>query len=454
MKKILLIAVIFFSVSVTCSYGQNNEYMPPKKYMWGDYRMEPMTTTDNGTAMYLGIKNIKTGGWIYRPLDRVLSWNEYRFQHLLKVNGNFYSPFYWNLVFLTEVQGYHPDFDGLVWSVPDNLGALNSNQVYSGELERWLPFFSGLFKIENDRLVPVLTIAEEGADVLAIKGAPFVILSKSVIKENNKKKSKKQIKQEEENKIASAKLSVNTKTGAVQKAVSYVYDTSFKLVDSLDGSVELIKGDVADQIKIHYNNGTEALLDPETLGILKIEKLVEGADGLWGIENKNGGVMIPCILDKKSADRAFSQRRYWSYTMYCERFVKIKSDFETKAEYEARLNDPDLQAKYIESKGLEKKFMQNLRIILGRYDAETETFPIYGSILVQRSSGTSYTSIPWNDFRLKVPRTEAEAFQNEWNSMVGPALAGAKLGIRYDTAAVFDITFTTSEGKSYSWHRE
>lgn len=72
--------------------------------MWGNYRMEPMTTTEKGTAMYLGIKNIKTGGWIYRPLDRVLSWNEYRFEHLVKVNGNFYSPYYWSIIFLTEEQ--------------------------------------------------------------------------------------------------------------------------------------------------------------------------------------------------------------------------------------------------------------------------------------------------------------------------------------------------------------
>ena len=61
----------------------------------------------------------------------------------------------------------------------------------------------------------------------------------------------------------------------------------------------------------------------------------------------------------------------------------------------------------------------------------------------------------WNGFKIKVPLNEAEAFKNAFIQMRGDALKGAKYGIKYDSIAIEEITFTMPEGgKSYTFYNK
>ena len=80
--------------------------------------------------------------------------------------------------------------------------------------------------------------------------------------------------------------------------------------------------------------------------------------------------------------------------------------------------------------------------------------PMYPGIMTEQTGrGVRGTIIPWNDFTLTVPRAEAEAFKNDWNNMQDAALSDAVLVILNDTVAVQKITFTTSEGKIFTYNR-
>ena len=452
-----IITLLLTCISVVCSYGQSDS-----KYQFGNYVMEPMSTTNKGNPMYLGIKNRKTQQWIYKPLTKVCKPEEPTYNYYNAIDGNFYATFVNGIQFLKQEQGYHYDFDGMVWVVPENEkmyigGNRNSSPkytshgifVFSAEENRWKPWFSGIFKIQDDRLVPMLKVDGWGTMIRPLKNLPLVVLTKI---DSIPQADAKIWRNWYDNKISKKKKYANAeepKTRIIGK--SYVYDSDFELLKEFDGRIKF-PDDGTENYTLIRNDGTEEFLDIAAL--VTGGALTNDGQDRWGIADKDGKLLVPCVMSKDTALIAYKDRRIWSFSEYKRRFIAEKSDFETKAEYDARMNNPELQEQYAASKGLDKKFMQNYRIQLGRYDAETGTFPVKGISLGKIGNEVHAAFTPWNDFSLSVPRSEAEKFQTEFRKIYEEALKQAKLCIINDAVAVEEITFTTSEGKTYSWKRE
>lgn len=419
--------------------NQNSNDIPLQRlnepyHSYGNYYMVPMNQTKRGTPMYPAIVNRMTGQYVHQPLTRIVKPEE-NASELLNKDARFVTPYVWALQFLKPETGYDPVFEGLIWIKYEDL----TNKYFSEQTGKWENYYSGIFKIEDEQLVPLFaSIGQEDScfiKIFPLKGLPYIAMEKKTFKETYKevirKKKKEVIKSKE-----------------VDSITTYIYDSDFEYAGKLDGSIGNEYG--YDSNHLYHKDGSRDTLDLSgiTGGTFKDEL------GRWGIKDKFGDIVVPCVMTNDEAKNAFRDRNVWSFSRFCKQYVKKKSDFETQAEYDARMSDPQLQQKYIASKGLDAKFSKGYRLSLGRYDAETETFPVNGYMLVVQGTEPVVADIPWNDFQLTVPRSEAEAFQNSWNKIIKESLENAKMGIRYDAVSIDDITFTMPDGKTYSWQRE
>lgn len=324
--------------------------------------------------------------------------------------------------FLHADRGYCYDFDGLVY--------VSSAHLIDPEIGEEIAC-NGVFRIENESLIPVVT---------AFDGNYVFTKSSNILIYNRVWKGREEYKKNPTNK--------NLKKMKVIGGTTSIYNSDFELVKE----VEVLPYDDLDPqcVKFKHNDGKE-----ETLYCPIGYDIYADQSGKYGINDHKGRVLLPCSLTtREEARETIFTKGLWSFKSYSRELVAKKSDFETQAEYEARRNNPELQQQYVVSKGLDKKYYKPYRISLGKYDAETETFPINGFMAFMRGGEPVVVNISWNDFRISIPRAEAEDFYNNFGNLNKNALNDATMCIRYDAPAVQEITFNGPDGKTYCWKRE
>lgn len=164
--------------------------------------------------------------------------------------------------------------------------------------------------------------------------------------------------------------------------------------------------------------------------------------------NHKGRELLPYTEDSDMFDILVMFYPQKSFSVFTWNRYKLwtKGEFESNAEFEARKNDPSMNADYIKSliPAAEKAFTtavigDDARLILSRYDAENECFMF------------SIDKILQDTYTIKVPRTDAPLFKEEFDSFAAQALSSAKYFIQNDMLALSSITFTTSAGKVFSF---
>ena len=164
--------------------------------------------------------------------------------------------------------------------------------------------------------------------------------------------------------------------------------------------------------------------------------------------NHKGRELLPYMEDTDKFDMLVMFYPQLSFSVFTWNRYKLwtKGEFESAAEFEARKRDPSRTAGYIGSllPAAEKAFTEAMigsdsRLILSRYDAESESFLF------------SVDKILQDTYKIRVPRSDAPLFKEEFNSFAADALKTARYFIENDMLALRSITFTTPEGKVFSF---
>ena len=164
--------------------------------------------------------------------------------------------------------------------------------------------------------------------------------------------------------------------------------------------------------------------------------------------NHKGRELLPYTEDADMFDLLVMFYPQKSFSVFTWNRYKLwtKGEFESTAEFEARKKDPSWTAGYIESllPAAEKAFTSSMlgsdaRLILSRYDADGEYFLF------------SVDKILHETYRIRVPRADAPMFKEEFDNFAADALKTARYFIHNDMLALRSITFTTPEGKTFSF---
>ena len=164
--------------------------------------------------------------------------------------------------------------------------------------------------------------------------------------------------------------------------------------------------------------------------------------------NHKGNELLPYTEDADMFDMLVMFYPQKSFSVFTWNRYKLwaKGEFESAADFEARKKDPARAAGYVESllPAAEKAFAASIigsdaRLILSRYDADSECFVF------------SVDKILQDTYRIKVPRADAPLFKEEFNSFAADALKAARYFVHNDMLALRSITFTTPEGKTFSF---
>lgn len=171
----------------------------------------------------------------------------------------------------------------------------------------------------------------------------------------------------------------------------------------------------------------------------------------YGVIDQDGNMIIPQRYDDINMVLG-----YWnlyakvSYTRWyrneAAQYVNKPGEFEKTDHFKARMADKALQEQYLREvmSNAESRYLvdmveskDNVKLVLGRYLADAECFPIYSSVA------------PWNACYLSVPMSEAEDFKMTFHKMRDEAMKTVKWCVRNDAPCISHITVTTPEGKTY-----
>jgi hypothetical protein len=176
--------------------------------------------------------------------------------------------------------------------------------------------------------------------------------------------------------------------------------------------------------------------------------IVAGRGNERALLNHKGHELIPFTRNKDMFDLLVMFYPKNSFSVFTWNHYKLwtKGEFESAADFEARRKDPSRTEGYIASliPAAEKAFAaaiigKDARLILSRYDPEAETFVF------------SVDKILQDTYKIHVPRSDAPLFKAEFDSISPDALASAKYFILNDMLSLRSITFTTAEGKTFSF---
>ena len=164
--------------------------------------------------------------------------------------------------------------------------------------------------------------------------------------------------------------------------------------------------------------------------------------------NHKGSELLPYMEDADKFDMLVMFYPQQSFSVFTWNRYKLwtKGEFESTADFEARKQDPTKAAGYVATllPAAEKAFTvailgTDAHLILSRYDADSECFLF------------SVDKILQDTYRIRVPRADAPLFKEEFSSFSAGALGTATYFIHNDMLALRSITFTTPEGKSFSF---
>ena len=241
--------------------------------------------------------------------------------------------------------------------------------------------------------------------------------------------------------------------------VYYIFDRTGNVVAKEVNSFEVL-GDYA---CVKYHSGETKFYDSNFQEVPALyedwaKSNIEGMgkvfivkkNGSYGVVNDKGKTIIPFIYnDIKSVDATLLHYKSVSYTLWyankAAEHINKKGEFEKQAHFDARMKDAKLQEEYLreQMQGSETQYIQKMlhsgvRLTLGKYDAEKETFPVF------------VIPAPWNSFSLPVPIAEAEAFKASFDEIKEAALKGAVYDIRNDAIGIREITFKLPSGKTFT----
>ena len=164
--------------------------------------------------------------------------------------------------------------------------------------------------------------------------------------------------------------------------------------------------------------------------------------------NHKGSELLPYMEDADMFDMLvmFYPRKSFSVFTWNRYKLWTKGEFESAAEFEARKKDASRTVGYVASllPAAEKAFTTAIiggdaRLILSRYDADIECFFF------------SVDKILQDTYRIRVPRADAPLFKEEFENFAADALKTASYFIHNDMLALRSISFTTPEGKTFSF---
>ena len=198
-----------------------------------------------------------------------------------------------------------------------------------------------------------------------------------------------------------------------------------------------------------YDGLSPYSFSPSVSGSLRLPfAIIAGRGKGRALLNHKGNELLPYTEDTDRFDMLVMFYPQKSFSVFTWNRYKLwtKGEFESTAEFEARKKDPSRSAGYVASllPAAEKAFAaaivgSDARLILSRYDADSECFLF------------SVDKILQDTYRIRVPRTDAPLFKEEFTSFAADALKSAKYFVHNDMLALRSITFTTPEGKTFSF---
>ncbi|MBO4691254.1 MAG: hypothetical protein J5604_00560 [Bacteroidales bacterium] len=456
-RSIFLLSVLM--AFVLSANGQQNKYML-KPFDWsmhnyGDYQLQYMRKTPQGNPVEFIIANTKTRQRIFPLLDKA--------NDLQKVEGNFSIALWHDCIFIKASDGYAKEFDGLVWMVPQKgkLFRYYRDKKWVSSYNDKSTCFSGVYKIEKNKkgkeeLVPlVMDIEENGySAVYPLGRLPYIVKFKNG--ESFVYNSEFQLINTYKGELlAGSEGVILYRDGGftefnedLSQAATFKTEADGYAVFCKEGFV-VWRNKAENRVKVYDKKGNElwAKVFEKVLlfnGGPFARYLAVKENGKWGAYLLDNTYLLPCTWNSaKDLSAVVNDFKSWSYSSYVKNFVSKKGEFETTQQFNERQNNPEKQKEYLIKHEVPKKFLESFNgytVILGPYDADNEEFALIPTMAM------------WNGFKIKVPLNEAEAFKNAFMQMRGDALKGAKYGIKYDSIAIEEITFTMPDGgKSYTF---
>ena len=222
-----------------------------------------------------------------------------------------------------------------------------------------------------------------------------------------------------------------------------------------DGKTGLYTRDYEPLFAEKFDYLTFTPFEPEFAGNLKLpQAFIACREGKYGMIDRNGNVLIPFDYSE-GKDRGYLEnvlaRIYpqTSFKVFLENHYAVTSrdEFETEADFKARIEDPQKQKAYLSrilpvaEKAFVKEFLakEGAAFILSSYDAASETFTL------------SHNLILTDTYRLPVPRDAAPQFKLEFSLIQEEALKGAEFFVDHDNIALKKASFVTSDGHTYTF---
>ena len=198
-----------------------------------------------------------------------------------------------------------------------------------------------------------------------------------------------------------------------------------------------------------YDGLSPYSFSPSVSGSLRLPfAIIAGRGKGRALLNHKGNELLPYMENADMFDMLVMFYPQKSFSVFTWNRYKLwtKGEFESTAEFEARKKDPSRAAGYVASllPAAEKAFAaaivgSDARLILSRYDADSECFLF------------SVDKILQDTYKIRVPRADAPLFKEEFNNFAADALKSAKYFVHNDMLALRSITFTTPEGKTFSF---
>lgn len=446
------ITVILLSLIFCCieAMGQERDYnyYALKPFDWsmhrsGPYQFQYLTKTPQGHPIDFVLVNTQTGKHLFPYYINKNGKNE-----LKKQVGNYELVLWRGCVFLKASDGYAPCFDGLVWIVPEN-ASVGLKCVTKGKLTYGAPRPSGIYRVENDNLVPLLFDWE--SPIYPLGGLPYIA----------------QYKDGQTTLYDAQFQPVKTMDGEVTADRSFVY------VTNPDGTKEVLGQDFtplrqlpSDWKGLYQYAGKHLVwISPDKTSVKVFDRefnllweengqqvaFCQGK-GVYTVYLRMGlskqGIRLPDGTWKipystmAPSDEEMSHCEKWSYSQFVADFIAKKGEFETTSHFNERQANPALQESYFAEAALPEKFLSkfpNYTLVLSPYNADAQTFTLIPNVA------------SWNSLTIHIPINEAAAFKDAFLDMRADAVKNARFCIRGDSIAIEKITFSTPDSRNYTF---
>ena len=170
-------------------------------------------------------------------------------------------------------------------------------------------------------------------------------------------------------------------------------------------------------------------------------------EGVYGYINRTGAEVIPLIYSAEEAPEYKKDYVYYQkFSNFANEYMadkvkafETKDEFETEAQYTARVNEESLAKLKAElTKEAEEAFIQKrsssvvLQLTIGTYDAENQTFVV--------------ADLNYGQFIVEVPLNVARDFKALWDGIVKTP----KFVVKDDALTVDGITFRMPDGQEFT----